>query len=65
MRAIVATAATGSWPTAVSAESITASAPSITALATSETSARVGRGDWIMLSSISVATMQVFPIRFA
>jgi hypothetical protein len=34
----------GYIPLAVSPESITQSAPSITALATSETSARVGRG---------------------
>src|SRR5262249_58753925 len=44
MRAIVATVSTGYLPLAVSAESITASVPSRTALATSETSARVGTG---------------------
>ena len=44
MRAIMATASTGYLPTADSPESITASVPSYTALATSETSARVGRG---------------------
>ena len=38
------TARTGYLPAAVSAESITASVPSMTALATSLTSARVGRG---------------------
>ena len=43
MRAIVCTAATGWAPTLVSPESMTASAPSSTALATSEASARVGR----------------------
>ena len=46
---------------AVSAESITASAPSRTALATSLTSARVGCGETIMLSSICVATMAILP----
>ena len=40
---IVRTAATGCCPTDVSPESITASVPSSTALATSEASARVGR----------------------
>ena len=44
-----------SRPAALSAESITASAPSNTAVATSETSARVGTGAVIMLSSICVA----------
>ena len=39
----VATACTGNLPTLVSPESITASAPSITAFATSDASARVGR----------------------
>jgi hypothetical protein len=34
----------GCLPTALSAESMTASVPSITAFATSETSARVGTG---------------------
>ncbi len=56
--AIVRTARTGYLPTAVSAESITASVPSITAFATSETSARVGDGEWIIDSSICVAVMQ-------
>ena len=42
---------------AVSAESITASVPSRSALATSETSARVGRGLWIIDSSIWVAVI--------
>src|SRR5205085_4638048 len=41
---IVATACTGYFPAAVSAESITASVPSQTAFATSDASARVGRG---------------------
>ena len=44
MRAIVSTASIGYSPTLVSPDSITASAPSSTALATSEASARVGRG---------------------
>jgi hypothetical protein len=39
---MAATAFTGNLPTAISAESITASVPSMTALATSDTSARVG-----------------------
>ena len=43
-RAIASTTFTGQRPVAVSAESMTASVPSITALATSETSARVGSG---------------------
>jgi hypothetical protein len=42
------------------ADSITASAPSKTALATSETSARVGRRSVIIESSIWVATMTGF-----
>ena len=40
-RAMAATVSTGNWPTADSADSMTASVPSITALATSDTSARV------------------------
>ena len=44
-------------------ESITASAPSITALATSETSARVGRGFFTMDSSIWVAQITGVPAR--
>ncbi len=50
------TASNGYCPAAVSADSITASAPSNTAVATSEASARVGAGALIMLSSICVAT---------
>ena len=49
--------ATGSCPIAVSAESITASVPSNTALATSLTSARVGDGASIIDSSIWVAVI--------
>ena len=42
--AIASTTLAGCLPAAVSADSITASVPSITALATSDTSARVGIG---------------------
>ncbi|MNS28087.1 hypothetical protein D3C72_600530 [compost metagenome] len=42
-------------------ESITASVPSSTALATSEASARLGRGLWIIESSIWVAVMTGLP----
>ena len=51
------TAFTGYLPAAVSADSITASVPSSTALATSLTSARVGTGLWIIDSIICVAVM--------
>ena len=51
------TALTGYLPAAVSAESITASVPSSTALATSLTSARVGTGLWIIDSIICVAVI--------
>ena len=57
MRLIVATACTGYLPTLVSPDSITASAPSMTALATSDASARVGRECVIIDSSICVATI--------
>ncbi|GBE46445.1 hypothetical protein BMS3Bbin11_01546 [bacterium BMS3Bbin11] len=50
-------ALTGNFPTAVSADSITASVPSSTALATSVTSARVGICLSIIDSSICVAVM--------
>mmetsp|Transcript_4303 Transcript_4303/g.11017 ORF Transcript_4303/g.11017 Transcript_4303/m.11017 type:complete len:209 (-) Transcript_4303:482-1108(-) len=50
-------------PLAVSPESITQSAPSSTALATSDTSARVGRGLLVMDSSIWVAQMMGLPAR--
>ena len=57
MRAIVSTASIGHSPTLVSPESISASAPSSTAFATSEASARVGR-EWVIIdSSICVATI--------
>ena len=51
-------------PTAVSAESITASVPSRIAFATSEASARVGRGAWTIDSSIWVAVMTGLPWMF-
>ena len=56
MRSMMFTASYGYCPAAVSADSITASAPSNTAVATSLASARVGAGALIMLSSICVAT---------
>ena len=49
---IIDTAAIGCSPDAVSADSITASVPSKMAFATSEASARVGSGFWIIDSSI-------------
>ena len=55
--AIIATAPTGCAPTAVSCESITASVPSRIALATSATSARVGRLERTIESSICVAVI--------
>mmetsp|Transcript_20402 Transcript_20402/g.81587 ORF Transcript_20402/g.81587 Transcript_20402/m.81587 type:complete len:234 (+) Transcript_20402:2137-2838(+) len=58
---MIATASFGNLPPAVSPESMTASAPSSTAFATSEHSARVGRGFEIIDSSICVATMTGFP----
>ena len=57
IEAIISTASTGCFPTAVSWESITASVPSKIALATSATSARVGRVEWTIDSSIWVAVM--------
>ena len=65
MRAIVRTTSAGWSPIAVSPLSITASVPSNTALATSVTSARVGDGAWIMLSSICVAVITGTPDRDA
>ncbi len=59
--AMASTARTGYFPMAVSAESITASLPSMTALATSVTSARVGRGEEVIDSSISVAVIEMPP----
>ena len=51
----------GKLPAAVSADSITASAPSNTAPATSDASARVGVGASIIDSSICVATTTGLP----
>mmetsp|Transcript_22756 Transcript_22756/g.54077 ORF Transcript_22756/g.54077 Transcript_22756/m.54077 type:complete len:219 (-) Transcript_22756:398-1054(-) len=58
---MISTAPLGKLPLAVSPESMTASAPSSTALATSEHSARVGRGLLIIDSSICVATTHGLP----
>ena len=55
--AIALTVSTGYLPTAVSADSMTASVPSSTALATSNTSARVGVGALIIDSIIWVAVI--------
>ena len=65
MRAIVRTVSIGYAPTLVSPESITASVPSSTAFATSDASARVGRGAEIIDSSIWVATMTGLALRRA
>ena len=65
MRFMVATASTGYCPAADSADSITASAPSKIAVATSDTSARVGTGLVIIDSSICVATTTGLPARRA
>ena len=54
---MVATVAAGWAPMAVSADSMTALVPSNTALATSDTSARVGVEAWTMESSIWVAVI--------
>src|SRR4051812_23318207 len=61
MRAAAPAASIGYSPIAVSPESMIASAPSSTAFATSLASARVGRGAWIIDSSIWVATIAGFP----
>mmetsp|Transcript_54403 Transcript_54403/g.124018 ORF Transcript_54403/g.124018 Transcript_54403/m.124018 type:complete len:278 (+) Transcript_54403:418-1251(+) len=58
---IISTDSTGYCPFADSPESITASAPSNTALVTSETSARVGLGFFCIDSSICVATTTGLP----
>lgn len=52
---------TGHFPTAVSPVTITAAAPSATALKISLTSARVGTGFCSMDASICVTTMNGFP----
>ena len=59
--AIVRTVSVGNAPTAVSSDSISASVPSITAFATSFTSARVGNGERVIDSSICVAVITGFP----
>ena len=61
IRAMVCTDSRGYAPDALSAESITASAPANTACATSEASARVGVGVLIIDSSICVATTTGLP----
>ena len=58
---MVCTVSTGYLPTEVSPDSMMALVPSYTALATSETSARVGRGFLAMLSSIWVAVTTRLP----
>mmetsp|Transcript_52189 Transcript_52189/g.161988 ORF Transcript_52189/g.161988 Transcript_52189/m.161988 type:complete len:242 (+) Transcript_52189:537-1262(+) len=63
MRAMMSAASTGKSPMAVSPESMTQSVPSRTAFATSLASARVGRGDLFMDSSICVAVMTNFPAK--
>ena len=65
MRAIVATASTGNRPDAVSADNMIASVPSRIALATSDASARVGRGWSIIDSSIWVAVITTLPAALA
>ena len=55
--AIISTVSTGYLPAAVSAEVITASVPSKTAFATSDTSARVGTAFCIIDSIICVAVI--------
>ncbi len=65
IRDMVWTARVGKSPTAVSALSITASVRASTALATSVTSARVGRDALVIDSSISVAVMEMRPAALA
>ena len=60
---IICKDSTGYLPDAVSPDSITALVPSKIALATSLTSARVGRGFLIIESSIWVAVMQTLPAK--
>mmetsp|Transcript_142 Transcript_142/g.539 ORF Transcript_142/g.539 Transcript_142/m.539 type:complete len:313 (+) Transcript_142:560-1498(+) len=59
--AMYSTTSFGYDPLAVSPDSMTQSAPSSTALATSLTSARVGRGLYVIDSSICVAQMTGLP----
>ena len=65
IRAMVWTVSIGHLPTLVSPESMIASAPSSTALAQSEASARVGREFSIIDSSTWVATMTGLALRRA
>ena len=58
---IVRTVSAGYSPTAVSSDSMSASVPSSTALATSFTSARVGNGERVIDSSICVAVITGLP----
>ena len=58
---IARTASTGFAPTLVSADSITADVPSMTALATSAASARVGSAEDTIDSSMWVAVMTSLP----
>merc|ERR1711935_995783 len=60
--AMMETASVGYSPLAVSPDNMTQSAPSRTALATSDTSARVGRGFETIDSSIWVAQITGLPI---
>ena len=62
IRRMACTASRGYAPAAVSADSITASVPSMIAFATSLASARVGRGFSIIDSSICVAVMTGRPM---
>merc|ERR1711935_1273332 len=59
--AMIETASVGYSPLAVSPDNMTQSAPSRTALATSDPSARVGRGFLTIDSSICVAQMTGLP----
>ena len=65
VRAMIATASLGKLPPAVSPLSMTASAPSSTALATSLHSALVGLGFDVIDSNICVATMTGMPCSLA
>ena len=58
---IVSTHCTGYLPIALSPESIIALVTSNTAFATSETSALVGRGLYVIVSNICVAVITIFP----
>ena len=62
MRSITRTASIGYSPIAVSPESMIAEVPSRIAFATSDASARVGSGEWIIDSSICVAVITGLPV---